>query len=286
MRGAQLFMYPINGFSKKSQVKHEPKGAKHEVYAYKKRMTKIGTIITLIIIVSLVAVLSYYIYSIFSAGPQTPDDGEPSENPLNAALVDALYVNNPNDQFTQELNETLQEAGFKLDVYQGNIVDVNFLKTLASGYELVILRMHSAIFTTGDLYLFTAEPYSVGKYTLEEEFLIIKKGETSYPPPVFTVNWGFIKRGMPERFNGTLVIAMGCDGTGDSKLIDEVLNQGALGYISWNGPVSLDHSDEATLYLVQSLYLDKLSISAAVEKTNNQKGPDPIYDVTLESFVP
>jgi len=63
---------------------------------------------------------------------------------LKAVLIDALYVNYPNENFTEALNQTLQEAGFEVDIYQGAVVTVDFLKKLSNGYKLIILRNHTA----------------------------------------------------------------------------------------------------------------------------------------------
>lgn len=165
---------------------------------------------------------------------------------------------------------------------------VDFLKTVPSGYKLVILRMHSALHSD-QLYLFTAEPYSVGKYPQEQQFQLVKAAyttETEESQPVFAVNWGFIKRCMTGKFNGTLVIAMGCDGTRDPVIIEEIMNQDAVGYISWTGPVLISHSDTATLHLTDALYLEQLPVAEAIEGTNNQVGADPKYGAVLEYYTP
>lgn len=47
----------------------------------------------------------------------------------------------------------------------------------------------------------------------------------------------FIKRLMTGKFNGTLVITMGCNGASDSWMTEEFINQGAIGYVGWTGAV-------------------------------------------------
>ena len=91
-----------------------------------------------------------------------PKTGSPrTEPPLaRAALVDSLYVSSPNGGFTSKLVGTLKRAGFTVDVYQGEEVTVDLLKALPEDYDLLALRMHSAVHGKGlDLYLFTAESY-------------------------------------------------------------------------------------------------------------------------------
>lgn len=271
-------------------AKEKPGGIRRKIYADKKRMRRIYTTITLIIVISVIFLVSYYLATSFAvSNSSTNGNGENSgDASLKAALIDALYATLPNDEFTRSLTETLQEAGFEVDVFQGSEVTVDFLKIVPNGYKLVILRMHSALHDD-QLYIFTGEPYSVGKYTQEQQFQIVKKAyttETEESQPVFAVNWGFIKRCMTGKFNDTLIIAMGCDGTLDPVIIEEFMNQGAVGYISWNGPVLISHSDTATLHLTEALYLENLLTEEAIEGTNNKVGPDPEHGAVLEYYSP
>jgi hypothetical protein len=276
--------------TKHVMAKKKHGGIRREIYADKKRMRRIYTVITLLIIVSIIVLASYYLAASFvgSNSSTNENDENSGDSSLKAALIDALYATLPNDEFTRLLTETLQEAGFEVDVFRGTEVTVDFLKTVPNGYKLVILRMHSALHED-QLYLFTGEPYSVGKYTQEQQFQIVKEAyatETEESQPVFAVNWGFIKRCMTGKFNGTLVIAMGCDGTLDPVIIEEFMNQGAVGYISWDGPVLISHSDTATLHLTEALYLEELSVEEAIEGTNNQVGADPEHGAVLEYYTP
>jgi hypothetical protein len=269
-------------------AKNKPKGIRSEVFAYKKRV-RIISVVTFVIIFSLIIVVSYYLLGYF-AGPKSTieeTEGNPSDNSLRVALIDALFSSYPNEEFTRSVNKTLRQAGFEVDIYQGKEVTVDFLKRLTGGYKVVILRMHSALSTSNELYLFTAEPYSVGKYAQEQYFRLVKEAyPTEESQSVFAVNWGFIKRLMTGKFNGTLVIAMGCDGAVDPWMAQEFINQGAIGYVAWNGPVLLSHSDEAILYIIQALYMEKLPLEEAVEKTDSQIGEDPNWGAVLDYYVP
>lgn len=271
-------------------AKKKPKGTRSEVFAYKKRLRIISIVITFVVIFSLIAVVSYCLVSHF-VGPNSTiyePAGYLSDDAPRAALIDALCSNYPNEEFTRSVNKTLQEAGVRLDVYQGKEVTVEFLNRLKSGYKLIILRMHSALSTTSnELYLFTAEPFSPGKYVQE---LISKRVVEAYATDrsssVFAVNWGFIKMFMTGKFNGALVVVMGCDGACDPWMTEEFINQGAIGYVAWTGQVLLSHSDKAILYLIQALYMEKLALEEAVENTNSQIGEDPGWGTVLDYYVP
>jgi hypothetical protein len=272
----------------RADTRRKPKGIKKNVADHKRRVRIISTLVASIIISSFVFAISYCLLSTSTGGnlnanqPQDLQQNQLDDSLLNAALIDALYSSSPNFNFTASLRETLQEAGFKVDVYQGGEVTVDFLKTFACGYDLVVFRMHSALSSSNELYLFTAEPYSAGKYVQEQYFRLVKEAyATDDSQSVFAVNWGFIKRLMTEKFNGTLVIVMGCDGANDPWMAEEFINRGAVGYVGWNGSVLLSHSDSAVLYLIQALYVDKLSLEAAVERTNSQIGVDPQWGSIL-----
>jgi hypothetical protein len=206
---------------------------------------------------------------------------------LKAALIDALSNSSVNEEFSDSLNRTLQEAGFGFDVYRGSEVTVDFLERFAGGYKLVIFRVHSALSSDKQLYLFTAEPYSSEKYSQEQYFLLVKEAyATESSQPVFAVNWGFVKRLMTGEFNGTLVVVMGCDGASDPLIAQEFVSQGAAGYVGWSGPVLLSHSDKAVLHLVEDLYVGRQPLKEAVDDTNSQVGRDPASGSVLECYIP
>jgi len=252
-------------------------------------MRIVSSLVTLVIVFSFIVVVFYYLIGYFT-GPESAIDetyGDLSDSSVKAALIDSLYGTHPNVEFTKSVNETLQEAGFEVDIYQGEEVTVEFLKKLTGGYKLIILRMHSALSANDELYLFTAEPYSAGKYVQERYFQLVKEAyATDDSQPVFAVNWGFIKRLMTGKFNGTLVVAMGCDGALDPLMAQEFINQGAIGYVAWNGPVLLSHSDKAIRCLVHALYVEKLPSEEAIERTDRQIGEDPRWGAVLNCYAP
>jgi len=265
------------------------RGIKQDVYAYKKQMRIISTAVTFVIIFSIIILGFCYLLSGLERQSSLSKEAKnyTSSQPPRVALIDALYCKYPNEEFTESLNRTLRQAGFKVDIYQGEVITVKFLKMLPSGYDLIILRMHSALSSNNQLYFFTAEPYRAGKYVQEQYFQLVKEAYASNESlPVFAVNWGFIKVCMTGKFEGTLVISMGCDGSCDLLVIQQLMDQGAVGYVAWNGPVSLSHSDKAILYLVQAVYVEKLSLRTAVKETNSQVGEDPYFGTLLECYVP
>lgn len=273
------------------------KGTKREVSAYKRKMRTVYTVLTLLLIVCLIVAVFFYSEGFF-AGPdlRTEPTGSPradgslggsvKDSVPRVALIDALSNASVDEEFADAVNRTLCGAGFEVDVYQGSEVTVDFLEKFAGGYQLVIFRVHSALSFDGELYLFTAEPYSKQEYQQEQYFGLVKEAyATNSSQPVFAVNWGFVERLMAREFNGTVVVVMGCDGASDSRISEEFVNQGAVGYVGWNGSVLLSHSDEAVLHLVGDLYVGKQSLKMAVDDTNSRVGPDPASGSVLECYT-
>lgn len=277
--------------------KGKPKGTKREIAAYKKRMRTVSTVVTFLAVFCVIVIVSFYAEG-FYAGPSLPTNstgksigGSVNDNGTltspKAALIDALSNASENGDFACSVNMTLHEAGFSVDVYRGGEVTVDFLEKFAGGYKLVIFRMHSALSSDNQLYLFTAEPYSKEKYSQEQYFRLVKEAyATESSQPVFAVNWGFMKRLLTGEFNGTLVVVMGCDGASDPLISQEFVNQGAVGYVGWSGPVLLSHSDKAVLRLVEDLYVGRQPLKEAVDDTNSQVGRDPASGSVLECYVP
>lgn len=129
-------------------------------------MRRISGLITLLVFIVIIAV-NFLLLDNFFFPSSSVNDGMVSTCSFKAALIDVLYATIPSDEFTNSFKTTLTNAGFEVDVFQGSEVTVAFLSNMSDGYDLIVLYMHSAL-DEGELFLFTAEPYSVGKHTDEQ----------------------------------------------------------------------------------------------------------------------
>lgn len=101
-----------------------------------------------------------------------------AEPGLKAAIVDQLYVLEPNQDFIDQAKAYLEASGFEVDIYQGEEVSVNFYRQLPKHqYKLIIFRAHSGlmqrqedsqVMVKEETYLFTGEAYSKTKYVREQ----------------------------------------------------------------------------------------------------------------------
>ncbi|MFC1993595.1 hypothetical protein ACFLV3_07335 [Chloroflexota bacterium] len=218
-----------------------------------------------------------------------PDSGDQPT----AAIVDQLYSLHPNPASVNEMAQLLEGCGFKVDIYQGTQIDVKFYKDLPKyGYKLIIFRAHSGrmarregedILVTRTTYLFTDEEYSERKYAKEQlnDQLLMAKITNDYPF-VFAVNSKFIMESMNGRFNNTAIVMMGCSTALLEDMAVAFCLKGASIYFGWDNLVGIEHVDEATLYLVQKLLVDKLTVDEAVGDTMAEKGRDPVFNSILK----
>lgn len=72
---------------------------------------------------------------------------------------------------------------------------------------------------------------------------------------------------------------MECDGLKTQSMTKAFIQKGAKTYIGWNGPVTPQYVDDATIKLLEHLVLQKQTISEAVAKTVEEMRKDPYYEV-------
>ena len=221
------------------------------------------------------------------------------------AIVDHLsfFPEQCNPTFVNECANILEEEGLTWAYHNGTEVTVNFYRNLPScGTNLIILRVHSAIMKTEKgtisiLGLFTSERYlgaedaakkypkDIANQRLVEAFFSQEEREQGIS--YFAIVPEFVEKSMNGKFKDTIIIMMGCEGLGYdgvtyTEMAEAFIKKGAKVYISWNKPISINHTDQATVHLLQSLILHKRTIEKAVEQTNYDVGPDPIYNSTLK----
>lgn len=280
-------------------AKKKQLGTKAQIRAEKGKEKLIATAIFLAVILSSLVFSAYFGYMLLNPSldlgfidptlqfkPENPNPG------LKAAIVDQVSLTFPNQTFIETAASTLTRAGYTVDYFSGENVTVDFYRTLPTrGYRLMMLRVHSAAkalsgVMIAELHLFTSEPYSKTRYALEQ--LRDEVGTVLYPPSeiYFAITPKFVQQCMKDKFEGTVIIMMGCDGLSATEMAEAFIEKGAKAYISWNRSVSASHTDQATTQLLQQLVTEGQTIKQAVENTIKEVGPDPNYDTTLEYYPP
>lgn len=214
----------------------------------------------------------------------------PADGPKTAAIVDQLTLTVPNPDFVQSATDTLEQAGYSVDYFPGKQVTLDFYRQLPThGYDLVVLRVHSAHFrdvwhgrSFDEAMLFTSEPYSPDAYLDEQKAgrlaqVQYHEGGELY----FGIGADFVRSSMRGQFEDTTIIMMGCSGLNTTTTGEAFLRRGAGAFVSWNDFVSGPHTDEATELLLEHLVLEGFNPVDAVALTRQDVGPDPSTNAEL-----
>jgi len=246
---------------------------------------RIAIIIALVVTLPIVALVLVLVRG--NGDGEEEDDGV-----LSAAIVDQLSVTVPNQSFADSAKSMLEEAGYTVDYYPGNVVTVEFYRQLPyHAYDLILFRSHADRLEATDeagnpfdqVVLFTSEPYTEMKYQNEQSAhdLVIARYERG-GEPFFGVAAGFIEE-LEDGFDGAQIVMMGCEGMLNETMGAAFVERGAQSYISWNKTVSATHTDAATETLLGHL-LDGSEPNEAVAQTMSEVGPDPEYDSVLLAY--
>ena len=214
-----------------------------------------------------------------------------SESGPKAAIIDQLCSLLPNQAFIAQTTQELEDYGFKVDVYSGDAVTVDFYRELpAYGYKLIIFRVHSGLLgvdpkVTNRTWLYTNEPYSKTTHLVEQLDDQVTFAKTRDDEPwCFAISAKFIDKSMEGQFNNTAIIMMGCDALHFEDMAQAVIKKGASTYIAWDASVILDYVDDATPVLIEKLCSDELTVKEAVAQTMAGKGLDPRYYSVLKYY--
>jgi hypothetical protein len=221
----------------------------------------------------------------------------PAKNaPEKAAIIDQLYILEPNQSFNEKASQLLASYGFTVDLWQGNEITVDFYRKLpAMGYKLIIFRVHSGLLmdikggkakALDTTYIFTAENYTTVKYIPDQLTDKVSNAMMSDDIPlVFAVNSAFIK-GASGRFADTVVILMGCESYYYDDMPAAFIQKGASAYIGWNTVVSLDYVDKAVLNLLGNLCIGNMTLTDGISQTMADQGKDPSFGSYLKYYPP
>ena len=245
----------------------------------KSRSKRVRTTV-LIASVLLVLTVSVFIWRTSTTAP--PDTGQqPGLETPKAVILDGLFSESPNFAFSQSLTNYLSAAGYVVDNVRGESVTIGLLSNI-SGYRVIVLRLHSTLDSLKNLYIFSGEPYTESKYTMEQLTGSVKKANTTQGKMYFAINIFLLGVNTADSLKDATVILMGCNGTDDAYSINRLFERGVKTYFGWTGYVDLSHTDQATLTLVKALCLERLSPEQAVQKTMTEVGPDPEYQTVYE----
>jgi len=214
--------------------------------------------------------------------------------PVRAAIVDQLSFNAPNPEFAQQTTSLLEQAGYEVDYYSGDQVNVDFYRHLASyGYQLIVFRSHADRLQqewqgqlVDEVVLFTSEPYDKTKYVPDQATnrLVVARYQKD-GPAYFGIAPTFFDK-TAGNFRGATIVMMGCQGMLTTHTAEAFVKLGAKTYISWDEAVTASHTDAATAVLLQHLLLERKAATQAALLTMVDVGPDPVFGSRLRVYPP
>ena len=196
-----------------------------------------------------------------------------------AIIIDPIN----NGEFQHQSIELLSSNGYKVEYVAGGNVTVEYLKNLPT-HDLYIFRVHSTC-VYNRTWIFTGEKYRTNSYPILQITDLIHKAKPSHESDyLFAVSPEFIQQFNEDGFKDGVVLMMGCDGLIINDLAEAFCTEGASIYVSWDGNVCLEHTDQAILALLESLCLRKTTILDAIRYAQNQVGHDPVYYSQLNYY--
>jgi len=261
------------------RTKRRKKRSKEPVYKRKKLIKTIAILSTIFIIIFVVILLMYPDIFILNN-----NKGSTFNEKLKAVIIDGLE-DDPNPEWIEKVTSYLSSSGYKVDVYKGKNVTINLLLNIG-GYKIIILRVHSTIFRS-HLFIYSTEKYVESKYVMEQLAGMVERGYVfnKSGPPYFALNAIYLGLRNSKGLKDSIIIMMGCNGTTSPYTIMTLMQKGVKAYISWDGYVTVPHSDLAIVKLIKYICVDNLSLREAVEKVNKNIGPDPHYHSRLILFM-
>ena len=265
--------------AKRQRPKGQKKSRKYSLW----EILACGAFATLFLGVGLYFALSYLNQSSLSNSSR--------ESLPKAAIVDHLSISQPNQTFTEEATALLNEAGFVVDYYKGELVTVEFYRNLPRhDYRLIILRVHCASYSPARRVLdfFTSELYSKSKHVEEQlkdrvtavafgPYEAYEEGDPVY----FGITDKFVRFSMIGEFSDTMVIMMGCDGLRYDDMAAAFIEKGAEVYVGWSRLVSALHTDQVTIDLLRRFLIEEQTIEEAITAAMDELGADPDYESIL-----
>lgn len=231
-----------------------------------------NTILIGLFLLLLLSIITYY---------DTKQRLTPTPRTKKALIINPLSTDN--NDFLQAAM-LLEDHGYKTLGAYGEEVTVDYLKNIKGRYQIVILRVHSTI-NNGKIWFFTGEHYRQDKYVLEQLADEVHRARPStLERYLFAVGSDFVLQFMENKFKDSLIIVMGCDGLKTNDLAHAFTETGASCYVSWNGPVSLSHTDKVTLCLLDALLEQDMTIKQAIDNAQKHVGVDPTWGSKLECY--
>lgn len=205
-----------------------------------------------------------------------------NQNQKTAIIIDPI---NEESRFKTRSTNLLTDNGYKVTYISGEDVTVRLLKNLPKDHDIYIFRVHSTCINNRT-WIFSGEKYQTESHSLMQLADLVHKARPSLTSAYyFAVSPELIQQYNKDSFTSSLILMMGCKGLTTNDMANAFCLEGASTYVSWDGNVCLDHTDQTYLALLDALCTGKSSITDAVNQTHTKIGADPVYSSVINAYT-
>lgn len=210
-----------------------------------------------------------------------------------ALVADGLSTDFPNPELDKFIVDTLRNAGYKVDYFNGTQVNLNLFSRL-SNYDIIILRVHggkAAYEHDGRkdviVGLFTGVPWSDEYKSLMREWLATKATPYALPEKEYlAVLPKFFEKRLEKDFCEDSVMVVGsCYTLLAPDLVLALGKRGLTRFIGWTGAASVEEVDKM-LYMIVDLVFNKgFTWSQAVNEVRRTLQLPNEFNSTIQEIV-
>lgn len=243
---------------------------------------------------------------------------------LKAVIIDQLHRDIPSKYFQDRATEYLVNAGYEVDLFTTEDIDVEFYKKLPSlGYDFIVIRSHALDGRTENdsPKLYTGEKYTTDKYINEQLFGVIDGAYLNPRTDIHAVidvsglqetnqivislrnsseviDWGArvttddyfvigakaVEEMMVGQFPGSIIILGGCDTLSKPYLAEAFIEKGASEVIGWDGTIDNYNNDIVMLEILKQKLVNKMDLDKAVDLAMEKYFPISEESITLQYY--
>ena len=183
---------------------------------------------------------------------------------------------------SSRISNILEDAGYNVLEYKNGESTISKFKQIPPDVNTIVFRVHSSVHNK-KIWLYSGEKYSTEKHQVDQLVENVHRARASQNEQyVFAMSSGFFERYLPE-LEGAYVLVLGCDAASSDELAKVFIGKGASGYVSWDGPVSLQHTDKVFTAILERI-IEGNPFEIAVEKMKSTFGPDPYFNSSLRYY--
>ncbi|MDH3677514.1 MAG: hypothetical protein OEQ12_04350 [Nitrosopumilus sp.] len=266
------------------------------------------------------------VFAIYAVNSSLQNEGivaqefENQDKSPRAIIIDQLSEEIPNENFKRKAINIFEEAGYEVDIVEGQDITVDFYKDLPSmNYKYIVLRSHAVAKQNSDtpVVIFTGERYSTEQYISEQLFghvmraaplgvreiaaqvptdnwTVVNETYQYFDQPVrqnihaendfFAISPKLVDEMMVGQFPSSTILLGGCSTLSNPSMAKSLIKRGASEVVGWDDLIGSLDNDRALLAIIEENVANNLEIEDAVSSHMEKLNKIPNWNVNLKSF--